>query len=178
MKRFTKLMSLAMAVVFAVSVFSITSEAKIDDALSHKRDLTTEEIQCLYTLFKADEYAKMYPDVAAELGTDETVLFNHFVSFGVWELRNPSTFFNVNVYASRNTDLQEAYGDDVVSYYVHYVQHCKTDTDRPLPTTMDAYYHGCTIYSVYDFVKGQVGPKAGAIPVQNRYYYPGIESVQ
>ncbi|MBQ6464079.1 MAG: hypothetical protein IJJ59_12215 [Pseudobutyrivibrio sp.] len=175
MKRFVKVLSLMLATFMAVTVFSVNSCAMSAAGEAHKRQLTTDEIKTIYTIFNAKEYAKMYPDVKNELGEDEMTLFNHFVTFGIWEQRQPSVAFNVDVYASRNPDLQPLYGDDIVGYYIHYVTTRKTEGWRPIPTKTNALWYNCTIYSVYDFVKGQTGPKAGAIPVQTLNYHPGVE---
>jgi len=178
MKRLTKFLSMALAVVIAVSAFSFSSYAKMttEEALTHSRALTEEEVQCLYFLFEADQYAAMYPDVAEALGTDEMALFTHFITFGVWEERLPSVAFSVDVYATWNPALQVAYGDDIISYYVYYVQNYKTEAAKTLPTVMNAFRGGWDIYSVYDFVKGQVGPREGATTVQDRTYYPGMST--
>ena len=175
MKKFkvARVLSLVMAVVISVTAFTIDSSAA-SAADAHKRALTTEEITAISTMFNAKEYAAYYPDVKDALGTDEKVLFSHFVNFGIWEQRQPSVAFNVDVYASRNYDLQQLYGDDIVAYYVHYANNNKIEK-RPLPVPTDALWNNCTIYSVYDFVKGQTGPKAGAVPVMTPNYHPGIE---
>ncbi len=162
--KFTKVLSMALATVIAITAFTISSFAATD-AETHKRDLTADEIATIKTMFKADQYAKYYPDVVAELGDDEDVLFTHFITFGIWEQRQPSVSFNVDVYASRNPDLQIAYGDDIIAYYIHYATHPAENAWRATPTPHDAVWNNCVIYSVYDFVKGQAGPKAGAIPV-------------
>ena len=174
MKKFTKVLSLMLATVLAVSVFTINSSAAMSaEGQAHQRELTEEEIQTIATIFSATEYVKMYPDVKEELGTDEAVVFNHFITYGIWEQRQPSVAFNVDVYASFNYDLQAEYGDDIVAYYMHFATHLGEIT--VMPTKYNALRQGRTIYSVYDFVKGQVGPKEGAIPVQTAYYHPGIE---
>ena len=51
MKKFTKFLSLAMAALFAISVFTIDSNAMSSVAQSHVRQLTTEEIQLIYPMF-------------------------------------------------------------------------------------------------------------------------------
>lgn len=43
-------------------------------------------------LFDAVFYAKKYPDVAAVFGTDETVLYNHYLLYGIFEGRLPYEF--------------------------------------------------------------------------------------
>lgn len=180
MKKFkiTKILSLALATVIAVSTFTINSFAMSDTAKAHKRDLTAEEISCLKSMFDADYYATVYLDVVDTLGTnDADTMFLHFVTFGLWEQRQPSASFNVDVYASRNADLQEAYGDDIVAYYVHYATHKYERTWRTIPTLEDAYYKQATIYSVYDFVKGQKGPVDGAYPVQSVNNTPNLKKL-
>ena len=173
MKRFVKVLSLMMATFLAVSFFSVNSYAMSAEGEAHRRQLTTEEIKTIYPMFNAKEYAKMYPDVKKELGEDEKALYTHFVTFGIWEQRQPSVAFNVDVFASFNYDLQAAYGDDIVAYYTHFATHAG---EYPvMPTKYNALRQGRMIYSVYDFVKGQTGPKKGAVPVQTANYHPGIE---
>ena len=175
MKRVTKFLSLALAVVLSVSVFTVNANAMSAAGEAHRRVLTTEEVTTIYKTFNAKVYAKMYPDVVKELGEDEMALFTHFVTFGIWEQRQPSDAFNVDAYASMNPDLQEAFGDDIVAYYIHYANHPgATGVTRPTPTLYYAVWHNNTIYSVYDFVKGQKGPKAGSVPVCTSNYHPGI----
>ncbi len=175
MKKISRVLSLALAVICAVSFFSIKSEAAMSAAgQAHMRALTADEVQTLYSLFEADEYTKMYPDVKEVLGTDEMTLFNHFITFGIWEQRQPCAAFNVDVYATRNLDLHVAYGDDIVAYYMYYATHLKEQSWRPKPTKYDALWNNCVIYSVYDFVEGQEKPRQGAVPVQTANYHPDV----
>ena len=175
MKKFTKFLSLAMAALFAISVFTIDSNAMSSVAQSHVRQLTTEEIQLIYPMFHADQYANMYPDVVKELGSDEATLFSHFITFGIWEQRQPSEAFNVNAYATLNPDLSEKFGDDIVAYYMYYANHmAESGTTRSMPTYNYAIWHDTNVYSVYDFTAGQKGPNKGAVAVCTRNYHPGI----
>ena len=174
MRKIKRFLTLALATVIAVSSLTITSKAA-SRADENRHDLTAAQIATISTIFDASYYAKAYPDVVDTLGTsDAATLFNHFISFGIWEERQPSAKFNVDVYASRNADLQEKYGSDIIGYYVNYVTNLKTDTWRVTPTLNDAYAKGATIYSVYDFVQGQKGVKAGAVPVQTPTYAPAL----
>ena len=175
MKRFAKFLSLALATVIAVSVFTVNSNAMSATAEAHRRDLTAEEIQTISTLFKADQYAKMYPDVVKVLGEDESVLFNHFINYGIWEQRQPSMYFNVDAYASSNYDLQPVFGDDIIGWYMHYCTYSKVETWRRTPTVQTLLWNNCSVYSVYDFVKGQQFAKAGAVPIATPGYHPGYE---
>lgn len=175
MKRFARFLSLALATVVAVSVFTVNSFAMSAAGEAHRRDLTAEEIQTISTIFKADQYAAMYPDIVKVLGDDPTVLLTHFITFGIWEQRQPSMYFNVDAYASRNYDLQYAYGDDIVSYYIHYCTYQKVETWRKTPTVQAVLWDNQSVYSVYDFVQGQYTAKKGAIPVATPSYHPGYE---
>ena len=73
MKRFVKVLSLMLATFMAVTVFSVNSCAMSAAGEAHRRQLTTDEIKTIYTIFNAKEYAKMYPDVKNELGEDDTL---------------------------------------------------------------------------------------------------------
>lgn len=171
MKKFTKLLSLALAAVIAVSTFTISSSAA-SRGDAYKRALTADEVATIKTIFDAKYYGTVYPDIVHFYGYDyytkdlDDMLFNHFINCGIWEERQPSAAFNVDVYASRNTDLQPQFGDDIIAYYVYYATHLKEQSWRSIPTLNDAWNKDATIYSVYDFVAGQVGPKAGAVAVQ------------
>ena len=180
MKRFkiTKVLSLALAAVFAVSVFT-TNASAASRADQYRRELTTEEVQCLYSMFDAKFYAGANADVMDYYGFDyyttdcDMTLFAHFLACGLWEERQPNAQFNVDVYATRNVDLRAAYGDDIVAYYVHYATHPEEVTWRVTPTLGDAFRNGITVYSVYDMVLGSTSAvKAGALPVQTVNYAP------
>ena len=168
MKRFkiAKVLSLAFAAVFAVSVFT-TNAFAATNAETHKRDLTAEEIALIATVFDADYYAKQCPDVVDALGTsDAQTLFAHFLGYGLWEERQPNAQFNVDVYATRNVDLHKAFGDDIVAYYVHYASHPEEQAGRGISTLGDAMRRHAAVYSVYDFVVGQEQPREGAMKIQ------------
>lgn len=92
-----------------------------------KRTLTESDRNILRSLFNAEEYAKMYPDVAEEckssldpFRTFEEKLFDHFINLGIWEGRQPSESFSVAAYASAYSDLKKAFGSYIVEYYKHY----------------------------------------------------------
>ena len=91
-----------------------------------KREITESDRNILRSLFNAEEYAKMYPDVAEackgslDLLTFEQKLFEHFIHNGIWEGRQPSESFSVAAYASAYSDLRESFGSHIVEYYKHY----------------------------------------------------------
>ena len=91
-----------------------------------KREITESDRNILRSLFNAEEYAKMYPDVAEackgslDLLTFEQKLFEHFIHNGIWEGRQPSESFSVAAYASAYSDLRKSFGSHIVEYYKHY----------------------------------------------------------
>lgn len=74
----------------------------------------------LSDVFDADYYAEQNPDVVALFGTDPTVLYNHFVIYGVNEGRQGMASFNVTQYRNSYTDLQAAFGNNWDAYVEHY----------------------------------------------------------
>lgn len=92
-----------------------------------KRKLSASEKEILRSLFNAEEYAKMYPDVAEVCDPSfgnayplEEQLFYHFINWGIWEGRQPSESFSVAAYASAYSDLRKSFGSHIVEYYKHY----------------------------------------------------------
>ena len=70
--------------------------------------------------FDADWYAEHNPDVAAVCGGNEEALYNHYVSYGIYEGRSGSADFNVAAYMVANPDLVAAFGNDPVALLNHY----------------------------------------------------------
>ena len=75
-------------------------------------------------------YANRYPDLRAAFGDNSQALWDHFVSFGMKELRQASDEFDPVYYKSMYADLQQAYGDDNPMYYFHYVAAGKAEGRR------------------------------------------------
>ncbi|NDO51512.1 hypothetical protein FMM75_19705 [Lachnospiraceae bacterium MD335] len=74
----------------------------------------------LSDVFDADYYAEQNPDVVAIFGTDPTVLYNHFATYGVNEGRQGMASFNVTQYRNAYADLQATLGDNWDAYVEHY----------------------------------------------------------
>ncbi len=179
MRKITKFLSLAVATCIAVSAFTITSEAgfterQTQQMQAQRRALTAEEIQAISTIFDAKFYGLRYKDVTDALGTDEQVLFNHFITCGIWEERIPSNVFDVDAYATRNPDLHKAFGSDIIKYYVHYASYPQERAVRPAPTKANAILCDVPVYSVYDFEVGSWYPVEGAWPVCTPAWHPGF----
>ena len=83
---------------------------------------TVEQMQQISKIFDANYYAMTYPDVAIYYNNDELAMFNHYVTRGIYESRNPSPYFNATAYMKRYPDLQAAYGMDMLSYASHYAR--------------------------------------------------------
>lgn len=71
-------------------------------------------------VFDPDYYANKYPDLEGAFGYDHAALWNHFITFGMNELRQASAEFNPKVYIDKYEDLRKAYGDNYPLYYWHY----------------------------------------------------------
>lgn len=103
---------------------------------SSNKALSSEEIQILYSMFDAEYYAEKNPDVVNAVGNEEADLFEHFCTYGLYELRQPNKDINVAAYAAAYNDLSAAFGTDVVLYYRHLYEFGKTE-GRTI-TTMEA----------------------------------------
>ena len=74
-----------------------------------------------HAVFDATFYATAYPDVAAVVGSDAEALYQHYVTSGMLEGRQPSASFNVQIYMSNYADLQAVYGNNIPAYVQHYI---------------------------------------------------------
>ena len=73
-------------------------------------------------VFDPTYYSNRYADLKQAFGTDPNKLFQHFVSFGMQELRQAKSSFNPVAYKNRYEDLRKAFGDNNPMYYQHYIQ--------------------------------------------------------
>lgn len=90
------------------------------------------------TVFDAEYYAQMYPDVVAELGTGADAMYQHYVTFGKAEGRlavSPDAAaqqtgndgFDAVFYAQMYPDVVAALGTDAGALYQHYVNFGKAE---------------------------------------------------
>lgn len=68
------------------------------------------------------DYLKYNPDLAAQFGTDQKRLFEHFMASGMAEGRRASAGFDLETYKTQNPDLAAQFGADNAKYYQHYIQ--------------------------------------------------------
>lgn len=94
------------------------------------------KVPSLYThVFDADYYVSHYEDLADALKAvvkakvvkntkkdKDWWLLQHFLLYGMSEGRQACEAFNVQDYKQAYMDLRDAFGDDYVPYYYHYIQ--------------------------------------------------------
>ena len=112
---------------------------------------TAEELSIIKTLFSAEEYAELYPDVVKAHGNEEAALWDHFAAHGLSEGRALSKSFHVFAYRDAYEDLQEAFGNNFIAYYIHYATHGMQE-NRSITTVPQAVKAGITVTGL----RGQV----------------------
>lgn len=82
-KRF---LTLVFALLMCISM-TITVYAEPQDQSQNQTQFTTNatpaELSIIKTLFCAQDYAELYPDVVEACGNEEAALWNHFVNHGL-----------------------------------------------------------------------------------------------
>ena len=95
------------------------------------------------------------PDVAAVCGGSSDSLLSHFLNYGMKEGRQGIVYFDVNSYKRRYKDLRMAFGNDLKSYYLHYVYYGQSE-HRIASGPVDNFdavtvYNGVDYSPVYDY---------------------------
>ncbi len=72
-------------------------------------------------VFDASYYSSLYSDLADAFGTDATMLYDHFLEYGIKEGRKASAVFDVKYYVKNNADLKETFGTDYQAAYEHFL---------------------------------------------------------
>ena len=72
-------------------------------------------------VFDPKYYAARYPDLNMAGLTAPQQLFQHFLLFGIREMRQACSTFSVTAYKAANPDLQAAFDDDAEAYVKHYL---------------------------------------------------------
>ncbi len=161
-KAFVSVIALSLALSLAAPV-SVQAAAPVSVSISYGK-VSKADSNVISQLFDETYYASAYPDVVNALGNTRKALFNHFITYGIFEGRNPNADFNVSAYASGYGDLREAFGDNVAAYFVHYFNHGKGE-GRSITTIEKALNAGITVTSVFDgTVIATPAPKAAPSP--------------
>lgn len=72
-------------------------------------------------VYNSDYYIANNPDVVQLLNDDDPMLMlQHFLDVGMDEGKDSIANWNVNTYKESNADMEEAFGDDLRTYYVYY----------------------------------------------------------
>ncbi len=143
------------ALVVAASIAGLSTTAEASELVQITQDsaatttVSASDQALIKGIFNADYYRWHNEDVVALVGTDDAALWNHFITTGIFEERQPSADFNVSVYASVYSDLKAAYGNDIVAYYRHYLTTGKAE-GRCCVTLKAAAAGANTVYSIND----------------------------
>ena len=78
-------------------------------------------------VFNANYYYLHNADLANAFGKDAQALFNHFISYGIYEGRQACESFNPLNYRNNYRDLDAAFGEDLSAYYAHYIKYGKAE---------------------------------------------------
>lgn len=133
-----------------------------EEAVFH-RDRETKAL--IRDMFDPSYYAAAYADLRLAYNIDDPnnltqvqkdALWKHFWNGGIWEGRSCNANFNANVYASSYVDLQKAYGNDIIAYYIHYAKNAEAE-ERTITTVEAAVEAGITVHAVYSYSKGTEG---------------------
>ena len=158
-----KFLAPALVLILCIGITMTAYASPQTDQLQNQPQFTTnatsEELSIIKTLFSAEEYAELYPDVVKAHGNEEAALWNHFVTHGLSEGRALSKSFHVFAYRAAYQDLQEAFGNDLIAYYIHYATHGMQE-NRSITTISQAVNAGITVTGL----RGQVIAKP--VPVE------------
>ena len=116
----------------AVAITSFSGNGILAYAAANERpiikatqeQMKKEVITDFTTVFNADFYYNLYPDLQATIGKDADALLKHFIEFGMKEGRVGNATFNVKAYMKNNPDLvglMKSY--DLTYYYKHYANY-------------------------------------------------------
>lgn len=119
------------------SRMTVTQFAKTEQPSAYKVKITKSDRAMLKKLFNAKEYAAMYPDVYKAYGNNTKKLWQHFITYGIYEGRSINEDLNIMAYSSAYPDLRMAYGNDLMKYYKHYATYGYKE-DRNVKTLEDA----------------------------------------
>lgn len=74
------------------------------------------------TLFNADYYYYMYPDLQKAFGNNKDLLYKHYITYGTKEGRSASPIFDPKYYLENNADVAKAYGsNNYEAAYNHFI---------------------------------------------------------
>lgn len=73
-------------------------------------------------VYNFNDYATVNPDIKRVFGLNDIGALQHFINYGMaqgWQANTAG--FNVHAYKARYADLRAVFGNDLKSYYLHYI---------------------------------------------------------
>lgn len=74
-------------------------------------------------VYDFNTYTTNYPDIKNTFRLDDISALRHFINHGMSEGRHAIPSFNVQAYRDKNPDLKAAFGNNLKSYYLHYMSY-------------------------------------------------------
>lgn len=111
-------------VVFcALALFMLPARAQAAERVQ----IRESDYDSFRAVFNAEYYYNAYSDLQAAIGYDEEGLFQHFISYGIFEGRTGDGEFCFRTYMESYGDLQAAFGADYGAYCRHYIEYGRAE---------------------------------------------------
>ena len=111
-------------VVFcALALFMLPARAQAAERVQ----IRESDYDSFRAVFNAEYYYNAYSDLQAASGYDEEGLFQHFISYGIFEGRTGDGEFCFRTYMESYGDLQAAFGADYGAYCRHYIEYGRAE---------------------------------------------------
>lgn len=114
-----KLRRLISAVMALVLIAGLVFSAPL--AFAEEKKTSIHEGIDYSAVYNYDFYTRRYPDVYACFGEDGEATLAYFVEYGMDKGHMACSDFDVFSYKNRYQDLRLEYGDELRSYYMHYI---------------------------------------------------------
>ena len=85
------------------------------------------EYDSFRALFDAQYYYNKYGDLQQVIGYDEEKLFEHYMTYGIFEGRSGCAEFNLLYYMKNNEDVKAAFGNNYTAYCKHYLEYGRAE---------------------------------------------------
>lgn len=100
-----------------------TSSVKANNNAADKPAVIISDTSYDNAAFNASYYANKHEDVYKLYGDNAKALYDHFITYGIYEGRQSSEQFSILVYKENNKDLSDVFGDDLIKYYNHFIEY-------------------------------------------------------
>ena len=100
-------------------------------------------------------YLNNYPEIQNSVGDDDVAVLEYFVNTGMSRGHQAKETFDVQSYKNANADLRSAYGSNLKSYYMHYINYGKAEgrvaTGCSMVSGAITVYNGIDYSAVYNY---------------------------